>query len=72
MAVGFAAADRGMDAGFARVDTDIREIRGDMKAGFERFDKKFDRLMWGLVVIGSGVIPALLGLIGSLVQNQIS
>jgi hypothetical protein len=30
-----------MDAGFARVAGDIRELRGEMKAGFAWIDQKF-------------------------------
>ena len=33
-----------MDAGFDRVDVDLRGLRGEMKAGFERVDGKFRAL----------------------------
>jgi len=45
-----------VDDGFAKVDTDIRELRGEMKGGFDRFDKKFDRLTWTLLAAVGGAI----------------
>lgn len=65
MKAGFERADAKMEGLFERADA-------KMDAGFDKFDKKFDRLMWGLVAVGTGVIPALLGFIGSLLQGQLS
>jgi tetrahydromethanopterin S-methyltransferase subunit G len=31
-----------VEDGFAKVDTDIRELRGEMKAGFDKADAKMD------------------------------
>lgn len=31
-----------VDGGFARVDADIRDLRGEMRAGYDRLDKKLD------------------------------
>jgi hypothetical protein len=45
-----------VDAGFSRVDADIRELRGEMKSGFDRFDKKFDRLTFTLLAAAAGAI----------------
>ena len=53
------SADRKMDKGFALVD-----------ARFEKFDKKFDRLMWGLLAAATTIVTALLGLIGTLIGTQ--
>jgi len=60
-----------VDNGFAKVDADIRELRAEMKgefkevdkrmeSAFARFDKKFDRLVWGLVTVGGVIISALI------------
>jgi hypothetical protein len=52
---GFEEADKKMDDGFARVDSDVRELRGEMNLRFDqmdvKFDKKFDRLLWGLLAV---------------------
>jgi hypothetical protein len=32
-----------MDEGFARVDTDVRELRRDTKAGFDKVDERFEQ-----------------------------
>ncbi|HWO84702.1 MAG TPA: hypothetical protein VNM38_13065 [Solirubrobacterales bacterium] len=45
-----------VDGGFARVDADIRELRGEMRGGFDRFDKKFDRLTLALLVTVASAI----------------
>jgi predicted nuclease with TOPRIM domain len=33
-----------VDRGFDRVDADIRELRAEMKTGFERIDDRFERI----------------------------
>jgi hypothetical protein len=33
-----------MDKGFDRVDTDVRELRAEMNARFERVDSRFERV----------------------------
>jgi len=53
MEAGFTEADAKMKAGFARVDADVRELRGEMRSGFDKFDKKFDRLLWGFLAIAA-------------------
>lgn len=45
-----------VDGGFARVDADIRELRGEMKSGFDGFDRKFDRLTLTLLATVAGAI----------------
>ncbi len=36
--------DERLDERFNRVDTDIRDLRMEMREGFERIDKRFDQL----------------------------
>lgn len=38
----------------------------------DKFDKKFDRLLLGLLAVASGAIPALLGVIGNLTHIHIA
>jgi len=47
-----------MDAGFRRVDADVRELRAEMNA-------RFDGLNRTLLPLGGGVIFALIGLIAT-------
>jgi hypothetical protein len=49
---------QGMDAGFQRVDEDIRGLRGEMNA-------RFDGLQRALLQIGGGIIAALIALIAT-------
>ncbi len=67
---GFARVDKKMDEGFAHVDADIRELRGEMKSGFEKFDRKIDRLTWGLLAAAVAIVAALLGVIGALIGTN--
>jgi hypothetical protein len=57
-----------VDAGFARVDEDIRELRGEMNARFdkvdsrfEKIDLRFDSLNRTLITVGGAIIAALIG-----------
>jgi hypothetical protein len=47
-----------VDGGFARVDADMRELRGEMQTGFDRLDRKFDRLTLTLLATVAGAILA--------------
>ncbi len=47
-----------MDAGFNRVDADLRELRGEMNS-------RFDALQQALIFAAGGVIAALIGLIAT-------
>jgi hypothetical protein len=47
-----------MDAGFNRVDADLRELRGEMSS-------RFDALQRTLILAAGGVIAALIGLIAT-------
>jgi hypothetical protein len=49
---------RRMDQGFARVDADLRGIRGEMTA-------RFDALQRTMLQLGGGMIAALIGLIAT-------
>lgn len=57
--------DRRCDQRFNRVELDIRELRGEMKGGFDRIDARFDALQHLLLRLGGVVIAALLGLIAT-------
>ena len=54
MRAGFASVDQRMDSGFARVDQDIRELRGDINGL---------RLM--IMTFGAGTVIALIGVIAA-------
>lgn len=47
-----------MDAGFNRVDADLRELRGEMNA-------RFDALQRTLILAAAGVVASLIGLIAT-------
>jgi hypothetical protein len=47
-----------MDQGFDRVDSDIRELRGEMTS-------RFDSLQRTLILAAAGVIASLIGLIAT-------
>ena len=53
---GFAATKAEMREGFARVDADIRELRGDIKELNGRFDALNRNLVGGLLVLIATVI----------------
>jgi DNA anti-recombination protein RmuC len=54
-----------VDQRFDRVESDLRELRGKMKAGFDRIDARFEALHRLLIQLGSVTIAALLGLIAT-------
>lgn len=68
-----------MERGFARIDTELREQRQGMKAGFahiderfervderfERFDERFERVYRLLIQFCGATIVALIGLIAT-------
>src|SRR5262245_44486623 len=57
--------DRRIDQRFDRVESDSRELRGEMKAGFDRIDARFDALHHLLLRLGGVTIAALLGLLAT-------
>lgn len=79
--VGPGALGEGASARFTRIETNIRELRSEMRAGFEnvdarfdkmdeKFDRKFDRLMSGLLSTAVATVIALVGLIGTLIGTH--
>jgi tetrahydromethanopterin S-methyltransferase subunit G len=68
---GFAETKAEMREGFARVDADVRELRGEMNARFDKLDARFEKVdarfeTLAQILIGGAVviIAALIGLIG--------
>jgi DNA anti-recombination protein RmuC len=54
-----------VDRRFDRVEGDFRELRAEMKVGFERIDDRFEALHLLLLRLGGVVIAALIGLIAT-------
>jgi ribosome recycling factor len=67
------------DKGFARVDADIRELRAemrqmrvDMKEGFDRMDARFDALQRTMIISLAGIVGSIVAsVIGGLVVTQL-
>jgi hypothetical protein len=55
-----------VDRGFERVDADLRELRLEMKGGFDRVDERFDALHRLMIQFCGAMLVALIGLIASL------
>jgi hypothetical protein len=49
-----------MDAGFDRVDRDIRDLRGEMNAGFADMRGEIDALRSLILRVGGGIMASLL------------
>ncbi len=49
-----------MDQGFARVDRDIRDLRSEMRQGFQAINGTLFRIGGGIIVALIGVIAAIL------------
>jgi hypothetical protein len=56
-----------VDRGFDRVDADIRGLRAETKAGFERVDERFEAMHRLLLRFCGLMIAALVGLIAPLI-----
>lgn len=56
--------DERMEKGFARVDAQLRDLRGEMRTSFDRIDDRFDRLHRMLFQTCVVSIAALVGVIG--------
>lgn len=54
-----------VDHRFDRGETDLRELRVDMKGGFDRIDARFDALQRTLFLAAAGIVAALIGLIAT-------
>jgi hypothetical protein len=68
--------------GFARVDKDVGELRGEMNARFEKvegkidkldgkFDKKFDRLTYCILGSAAGIITTLIGILAAVIGPNV-
>jgi hypothetical protein len=53
--------NRHVENGFNRVDADIREMRGEMNARFERVDERFDALNHTILRFGGGLVALFVG-----------
>jgi tetrahydromethanopterin S-methyltransferase subunit G len=53
----FAQVDQRLD----RVDADIRELRGDLKRGFEIIESRFDSLQRTIILVLGGAVTTLVG-----------
>ena len=68
-----------MDKGFARVDSDVRELRvemrqmrADMKEGFDRMDARFDALQRTMIISLAGIAGSIAAsVIGGIVVTQL-
>ena len=68
-----------MNKGFARVDSDIRELRAEMrlmraemKEGFDRMDARFDALQRTMIISLAGIVGSIVAsVIGGLVVTQL-
>ncbi len=54
-----------VDRRFDRVESEIRDLRLDIKAGFARVDERFEAMHRLMVQGGIVIIAALLGLVGT-------
>jgi tetrahydromethanopterin S-methyltransferase subunit G len=70
-----------VDRGFERIDTDVRALRGEMKAGFDSVNERFDALnasvnerfeaMHRLMIqVGGGLIGTLIVAFAGLIATQ--
>ena len=62
----------GIDKRFDRVDADIRELRSDMKKGFEGIDKKFERMDAKFDSLQRNMLIGFIGMFGSIVGSVVA
>jgi hypothetical protein len=61
----FETLERRMDDGFNRVDADVRVLRGEMNARFERVEGRIDDLQRTMLQLGGGAIATIVvGFVG--------
>jgi hypothetical protein len=60
---------RRMDAGFARVDQDIRELRGDVGNLGVELRSEIEALRVTLLRVGGGMMIGLVGVIGAILAT---
>jgi hypothetical protein len=54
-----------VDHRFDRVETDLRELRVEMKGGFDKIDARFDAMQRTLFLAAAGIVAALTGVIAT-------
>ncbi len=54
-----------VDHRFDRVETDLRELRVEMKGGFDKIDVRFDAMQRTLFLAAAGIVAALIGVIAT-------
>jgi tetrahydromethanopterin S-methyltransferase subunit G len=54
-----------IDQRFDRAEGEVREIRREMKAGFDRIDGRLDSLQRTMILSNGGIIAGLLGVIAT-------
>jgi hypothetical protein len=54
-----------VDHRFDRVETDLRELRVEMKGGFDKIDARFDAMQRTLFLAAAGIVAALVGVIAT-------
>jgi 3-dehydroquinate synthetase len=64
-----------MRTGFARVDQDIRDLRGEMREGFDslsdRLGGEINELRRTMIGFGGGIIIALIGVIAAILARGV-
>lgn len=58
---GFADTKAEMREGFARLDGDIRELRGELKDLRTELNARFDAMNRNLIGVGAAIVAALIG-----------
>jgi hypothetical protein len=58
-----------MDAGFARVDADLRELRGELRSGLTGVRGEIDALRITLLRVGGGMMAGLVGVIVAVIAG---
>ena len=59
----------GLRTGFARVDQDIRDLRGEVSSGFQQVRTEINALRGVMFRFGGGIIVALIGVIAAILAR---
>lgn len=62
---------RRMDAGFARVDADIRELRHDTRTGLAEVRGEIEALRATILRVGGGMMVGLVGVIAAVLARGV-
>jgi hypothetical protein len=62
---------RRMDRGFERVDRDLRDLRADMDARFDRLETNFHALQRTIIQVGGGLIGTVIVVSAGLISTQL-